>query len=277
MKKKVRLDTLLVKRGFFPSREKAKTSLMAGLVFVNGERASKGGQSYPEDADIEIRGKACPYVSRGGIKLKRALESFSVNVKNCVAIDMGASTGGFTDCMLQEGALRMYAVDVGYGQLAWNLRQDRRVTVLERINARYLEKSHIPEEVDIITIDVSFISLTKILPVARDFLKEEGKIIALVKPQFEAGRENVGRGGVVRKKEIHGAVLEDILLFSSRSGFEVKGLDHSPLKGPAGNIEFLLYLIKRDDFPDISREELESRIELCVAKAHEFFGNFIKE
>jgi len=171
----------------------------------------------------------------------------------------------------------MYAVDVGYGQLAWNLRQDRRVTVLERINARYLEKSHIPEEVDIITIDVSFISLTKILPVARDFLKEEGKIIALVKPQFEAGRENVGRGGVVRKKEIHGAVLEDILLFSSRSGFEVKGLDHSPLKGPAGNIEFLLYLIKRDDFPDISREELESRIELCVAKAHEFFGNFIKE
>ena len=268
-KKKIRLDNFLFGKGFFDSREKARRAIMAGQVFVNGNRACKAGQSYAEDITVELKGKTCPYVSRGGLKLEKAVRIFSLDLNNCIAMDIGASTGGFTDCMLQEGAARVYSVDVGYGQIAWKLRQDERVTLLERVNARYLKEEDIGEKVNIITIDVSFISITKILPVVKDLLLPEGKVIALIKPQFEAGKELVGKGGVVRKKETHIKVIKDILSFFSKEGFLIRDLDYSPVRGPAGNIEFLLYLEKGD--PSFEEAFPENKVENCVAEAHRFF------
>ncbi|HPZ07299.1 MAG TPA: TlyA family RNA methyltransferase [Candidatus Eremiobacteraeota bacterium] len=268
MSKKLRLDILLLKRSIFPTREKARSAIMAGRVFVNGHRTDKPGHAFSEDAEIELKGNSCPYASRGGLKLEKALSVFSVDLKDKIAIDIGASTGGFTDCMLKKGIERVYAVDVGYGQLAWSLRQDERVVNIERKNARYLTSDDIPEKVHIITIDVSFISLTKILPVVKEFLLPKGHIISLIKPQFEAGKEYVGKGGVVKRKEAHIKVLTDIISFSSDIGLSLRGLDYSPLQGPAGNMEFLIYL----DTSGFTESNIQVKIENCVLKAHEKYG-----
>ncbi|MEQ8189630.1 MAG: TlyA family RNA methyltransferase [Candidatus Eremiobacterota bacterium] len=267
MNKKIRLDLLLVQKGMFPTREKARSSIMAGLIYVNGQRYDKPGQTCNEEAEIVIKGSFCPYVSRGGLKLEKALRAFNINISGAMCLDIGASTGGFTDCMLVNGASRVYAVDVGYGQLAWKLRNDERVVNIERTNARYISSDHIPELVNIISVDVSFISLTKILPVTREFLLPDGKIIALVKPQFEAGKHQVGKGGVVRKKEVHIHVLNDIVSFCNTVGLYPAGIDYSPVQGPAGNIEFLLYLDRgKENIVNIS-----DKIIKCVEKAHEEF------
>jgi 23S rRNA (cytidine1920-2'-O)/16S rRNA (cytidine1409-2'-O)-methyltransferase len=273
MNKKIRLDLLLVKKGIFPTREKARGSIMAGLVSVNGQRSDKPGQVYIEEVEIGIKGTLCPYVSRGGMKLEKALREFNIKVKESIVLDIGASTGGFTDCMLTNGASRVYAVDVGYGQLAWKLRNDQRVINIERTNARYISSDHIPEHVNIISLDVSFISLTKILPVAREFLLPGGKIIALVKPQFEAGKNQVGKGGVVKKKEVHIKVLNDIVSFCNTIELYPVGIDYSPLQGPAGNIEFLLCLDRmKENIVNIS-----DKIVNCVTKAHEEFFTVTSE
>lgn len=267
MNKKIRLDLLLLQKGMFPTREKARSSIMAGLVYVNGQRFDKPGQTCSEEAEIVIKGSFCPYVSRGGMKLEKALRVFNINVTGAICLDIGASTGGFTDCMLIYGASRVYAVDVGYGQLAWKLRNDKRVINIERTNARYISSEQIPEHVSIISVDVSFISLTKILPVAREFLLPDGKIIALVKPQFEAGKNHVGKGGVVRKKEIHIKVLNDIVSFCNSINLYTAGIDYSPLQGPAGNIEFLLCLDRmKEHIVNISDTIVD-----CVEKGHKEF------
>lgn len=237
-----RLDILLVSRGFFRSREKAQAAVMAGLVEVDGRSTVKAGDKMAPDCSITVRGDPVPYVSRGGLKLARALARFGVAVAGRTAIDVGASTGGFTDCLLQNGAAKVYAVDVGYGQLAWSLRQDPRVVNLERTNIRYLTPEKLPEPPSLGVIDVSFISLTKVLPVVKRLLRPDGAIIALIKPQFEAGRENIGKKGVVRDKAVHIAVLEKICRFALENDFRVAGLTPSPLKGPEGNLEFLVYL-----------------------------------
>lgn len=217
---------------------------MSGLVYVDNQKADKPGDMYPEDAKLEVRGKGLPYVSRGGLKLEKAVESFGLRLEGAVCMDVGASTGGFTDCMLQNGAKKVYAVDVGYGQLAWGLRNDPRVVNLERTNARYLTREQVPEPVDFLSVDVSFISLTLILPAARQLLAEEGRAVCLIKPQFEAGRGKVGKKGVVRDKAVHREVIEKIIGFALGEGFSVKGLTFSPVKGPEGNIEYLIYLQK---------------------------------
>ncbi|MGI5838995.1 MAG: TlyA family RNA methyltransferase [bacterium] len=245
--KRERLDTLLVRLGYFPSREKAQAAVMAGLVDVEDRCTVKAGEKIAADSKITVRGDPVPYVSRGGLKLARALEQFAVPVAGKVILDVGASTGGFTDCLLQNGAAKVYAVDVGYGQLAWSLRQDPRVINLERTNIRYLKAEELPERPDIAVIDVSFISLTKVLPVVRELLSPAGRIIALVKPQFEAGRENVGKKGVVRDPAVHSAVLTSICRFARENGFGVVDLTFSPLKGPQGNIEFFLHLSVTSD------------------------------
>jgi len=241
MKSKKRLDVLLVEKGLSPSRARAQRLIMAGEVLVNGQVRDKPGTRVPPEASIELLARM-PYVSRGGLKLAAALDAFPVKVKGVTAADVGASTGGFTDCLLQRGAARVYAIDVGYGQLAWKLRQNPRVVVMERTNARYLER--LPEPVDLVVIDVSFISLELILPRAIDWLREEGHIIALIKPQFEAGREQVGRGGVVKDPQVHAAVLRKIANWAIERGLAVRGLMTSPLRGPAGNVEFLIHLSK---------------------------------
>jgi 23S rRNA (cytidine1920-2'-O)/16S rRNA (cytidine1409-2'-O)-methyltransferase len=241
-KEKERLDQLLVCKGLVNSREKGKALIMAGQVYVNQVRVEKPGTQIKITDSIEIKGKNHVYVSRGGLKLEKALATFSIDLNEKVVLDIGASTGGFTHCALLKGASKVYAVDVGYGQLDWSLRQDSRVVNLERVNARYLTHEQINEKVDIITIDVSFISLEKILPTIKGFLKETGLILALVKPQFEAGRENVGKKGVVRDKKVHIAVVENIIEFCRNIELEPLGLDYSPVKGPEGNIEFLLLL-----------------------------------
>ncbi len=239
---KERLDKLLVKRGLVESREKAQALIMAGLVYVNGQRIDKAGTRVPLEAQIEIKGEACPYVSRGGLKLEHALKEFRLSVEGLICADIGASTGGFTDCLLQHGAAKVYAIDVGHGQLHWRLRQDQRVVVMEGVNARYLKPEDLPEAVDLVTIDVSFISLTKIIPAAKGLLKPGGRIVALIKPQFEVGPREVGKGGVVRDPALHQRVIEKIKNFAENLGFTVLGLTESPLLGPAGNKEFLIYL-----------------------------------
>jgi len=246
------LDVLLVERGLAESREKAKRLIMAGEVLVGDRVVDKPGTRVAEDAEIRLRA-TLPYVSRGGLKLEAALDRFGVAVAGEVAADIGASTGGFTDCLLQRGAARVYAIDVGYGQLAWRLRNGPRVVVLERTNIRYLEG--LPEPVDLATVDVSFISLELVLPVVVRLLKPEGEIIALIKPQFEAGREHVGKGGVVRDPEVHRSVLEGITAWALEHGLAVRGLMRSPLKGPAGNVEFLAYLSKGHGKASINIEE----------------------
>ena len=239
---KKRLDILVTERGLVESREKAKTLIMAGQVYVDGQKADKPGDTFSEDAAVEVRGKGLPYVSRGGLKLEKAMREFGLQLQGRTCMDIGASTGGFTDCMLQNGAQRVYSVDVGYGQLAWSLRTDPRVVNLERTNARYLTREQVPEEIGFFSVDVSFISLTLILPAVRPLLAEHGQAVCLIKPQFEAGREKVGKKGVVRDKAVHEEVIEKIRSFALENGFSVLGLTFSPVKGPEGNIEYLIYL-----------------------------------
>ena len=241
---KERLDVLLVKRNLAESREKAKAVIMAGNVFVDGQREDKAGTTFSPDVSIEVKGHALPYVSRGGLKLEKALAVFDVNVKDKVCTDVGSSTGGFTDCMLQNGARKVYAIDVGRGQLDWKLRQDSRVVCMEKTNIRYVTPEDIGEPVDFSSVDVSFISLTKVLEPIRNYLKEDGEIVALIKPQFEAGREKVGKNGVVRDNAVHIEVIEKIADYARNIGFGVMELDYSPIRGPEGNIEYLIRLKK---------------------------------
>lgn len=240
--KKERLDALLMNRALFESRAKAQAAIMAGQVLVNEQKIDKPGTPVAEDVQIRLLGNKLPFVSRGGLKLAKALKIFPISVEGRVVADIGASTGGFTDCALQNGATRVYAIDVGYGQLAWKLRSDERVVNMERTNVRYLERESLPEQVDVATIDVAFISLDKILPAVHKILKEDGFVIALIKPQFEAGKENVGKKGVVRDARVHEDVINNVIYFAKSEGFGIAGLDFSPIKGPEGNIEYLLYL-----------------------------------
>ena len=240
---KRRLDNLLLERGIVQSRERAKGLILSGDVRVNGNPVNKAGTLIDENAEIEIT-KDIPYVSRGGLKLEKAIKEFNINVKDKVAIDVGASTGGFTDCLIQYGAKKVYAVDVGYGQLAWKLRNDPRVVIIERKNVRYIKPSDIGEPVDIATIDVSFISLKLVLPVVKNLLKENGEIIALIKPQFEVGKGEVGKGGIVKDEEKHKKVISEIKSFAIDSGFKVLNVTKSPIAGQKGNVEFLIYLQK---------------------------------
>ena len=244
MANKTRLDVLLVERGYLETRQKAQATIMSGLVFVKGQRVDKPGTAVPNDAEIEVRGNVLKYVSRGGLKLEKAMATFPVQLEGAVCGDIGASTGGFTDCMLQNGAQKVYAVDVGYGQLAWKLRSDPRVVCLERTNARYLTHEQVPEELDFASIDVSFISLKLILPAVWGLLRQSGHVACLVKPQFEAGREKVGKKGVVRDPAVHLEVLEHFLEHAKESGFTVLDITYSPIRGPEGNIEYLGYLEK---------------------------------
>lgn len=242
--KKERLDVLLVKRKLADSREKAKAIIMSGNVYVEGEREDKAGSSFLEEVQIEVRGHTLPYVSRGGLKLEKALAQFDVTVKDKVCTDVGSSTGGFTDCMLQNGAVKVFAIDVGRGQLDWKLRQDERVVCMEKTNIRYVKPEDLGEPISFSSIDVSFISLTKVLEAIRNYLTDEGEIVALIKPQFEAGREKVGKKGVVREKSTHHEVIEKITAYAASIGFIICNIDFSPIKGPEGNIEYLLHLKK---------------------------------
>lgn len=244
-KGKERLDVLLIKMGLVSSRERAKSSIMAGLVYVDGQRIDKPGTDVHQDANVELKGETLPFVSRGGLKLAKAVNAFQISFRGQVIADIGASTGGFTDCALQNGAERVYAIDVGYGQLAWKLRTDPRVICMERINARYLDEDSLPEKVDWIVSDVSFISITKMFPAMLKILEIDGQAVTLIKPQFEAGREFVGKKGVVKDPEVHIRVLQEVLNNAEEAGFRVRGLDFSPIRGPEGNIEYLAWLIRR--------------------------------
>ncbi len=241
---KERLDVLLVKRGLAESREKAKAVIMSGNVFVEGQREDKAGTSFPETVSIEVKGHVLPYVSRGGLKLEKAMRRFDVSVEGKICTDVGSSTGGFTDCMLQNGASKVYAIDVGRGQLAWKLRQDTRVVCMEKTNIRYVTPEDLGEPVDFSSIDVSFISLTKVLLPVRNYLRNQGQIVALIKPQFEAGREKVGKKGVVRERSTHVEVIEMVKAYALSIGFDVLNLEYSPIRGPEGNIEYLIHLEK---------------------------------
>ena len=249
MSNKTRLDVLLTERGLLDSRQKAQATIMSGIVFVNGQRVDKVGTAVASDALIEIRGTTLPYVSRGGLKLEKAMQTFPLTLTGKICADIGASTGGFTDCMLQNGAKKVYAVDVGYGQLDWKLRNDARVVCMERTNARYLTHEEIPEELDFASVDVSFISLKLIFPALYGLLREGGEIACLIKPQFEAGREKVGKKGVVRDPAVHLEVLEHFLIHAKENHFTVLGITYSPIRGPEGNIEYLGFLRKSKE-PD---------------------------
>lgn len=250
---KERLDVILVNMGYASSREKAKAIIMSGNVFIKGQREDKAGATFETDGlEIEVKENPLKYVSRGGLKLEKAMETFPIDLNGALCMDIGASTGGFTDCMLQNGASKVYSIDVGHGQLDWKLRNDERVVCLEKTNFRYVTGEQVPEEIDFASVDVSFISLKKILPVAHELLKKDGEMVCLIKPQFEAGREKVGKKGVVRDKKVHEEVIEMILEFCLNNGFDVLGLTFSPIKGPEGNIEYLTHIkkteiIKKDD------------------------------
>ena len=264
---KERLDVLLVKRALAASREKAKAIIMSGNVFVDGEREDKAGTMFSEEVSIEIKGNTLPFVSRGGLKLAKAVKEFALKLEGAVCTDVGSSTGGFTDCMLQNGAAKVFAIDVGRGQLDWKLRQDERVVCMEKTNIRYVTPEDIGEEIDFSSIDVSFISLTKVLEPIRNYLTEEGRIVALIKPQFEAGKEKVGKKGVVRDPGVHREVIEKILAFAEEIGFGVRNLEFSPIKGPEGNIEYLVYLKKQ---PEGGIEQgLEKKFDDIVEEAFE--------
>ncbi len=267
MSDKKRLDIVLFERGFAESREKAKALIMSGIVYVNDQKEIKAGRDIKPDDIIEVRGSTLKYVSRGGLKLEKAMESFPINLDECICMDIGASTGGFTDCMLQNGAKKVYSIDVGYGQLAWKLRSDDRVVNLERTNFRYVTREQIPEEIDFASVDVSFISLKLILPVMHTLLKNGGQAVCLIKPQFEAGRENVGKKGVVRDPAIHENVIETIVGFAGEQLFKVLGLEHSPVKGPEGNIEYLMYLEKSSNAEDVSL--ISETIKELVTRSHQ--------
>lgn len=262
MSNKTRLDVLLTEQGLQESRQKAQATIMSGLVFVNGQRVDKPGTAIPNDAKIEIRGNTLKYVSRGGLKLEKAMAEFPIELNGCICGDIGASTGGFTDCMLQNGASKVYSVDVGYGQLAWKLREDPRVVCMERTNARYLTPEQIPDPLDFASVDVSFISLKLIFPALYGLLRQGGEIACLIKPQFEAGREKVGKKGVVRDPAVHQEVLEHFLTHAKENHFTVLGITYSPIRGPEGNIEYLGYLKKCDE-PDGSFD-----LPALVAESH---------
>ena len=266
---KKRLDVLVFEKGFAESREKAKAIIMAGEIYVDNQKADKCGQSYNEDVNIEFRGTAPKYVSRGGLKLEKAINNFQLDLKGKVTMDIGASTGGFTDCMLQNGAEKVYSIDVGYGQLAWKLRNDSRVVNLERTNMRKVTKEQVPDEIDFFSIDVSFISLKLLLPVARELLSENAQAVCLIKPQFEAGREKIGKKGVVRDPQVHIEVVESIFNFCLENGYSVLNLDYSPIKGPEGNIEYLIHLQKSENpisFTEITPKELVEKSHLDLDK-----------
>ncbi len=250
---KKRLDVILTEKNIFPSREKAKASIMAGLVYVDGQRVDKAGTAVAEDAEITVKEALCPYVSRGGLKLEKALELYGFSLEGATAVDIGASTGGFTDCMLKNGAAKVFAIDVGYGQLDWKLRNDPRVVNMEKTNVRYLDTDTVDSDVDFISIDVSFISLRLIFPVAAKLLAEDGSLVCLVKPQFEAGREQVGKKGIVRDASVHKEVIENVIAYGKDNGLYSHGLTYSPVTGTKGNIEYLLYMKKTpaDTEPDI--------------------------
>lgn len=264
-KRQERLDVLLVNGGHSESREKAKTLIMTGNVFVNGQREDKAGTLVDINATIEIKSNPIPFVSRGGLKLDKALKVFGIDVTDLICMDVGASTGGFTDCLLQNNAKKVYAVDVGYGQLDWKLRKDERVVCMEKTNIRYLTSAEVPEEMDFVTIDVSFISLNKVLIPVYSLMRMDARCVCLIKPQFEAGREKVGKKGVVRDRATHIDVIARVIAFAYRVGFEVIDIDYSPVKGPEGNIEFLLHIIKRGS---PMKKDFRSRIEEVVDKAH---------
>ncbi len=266
---KERLDVLLVNRGLVESREKAKAIIMTGNVFVDDQREDKAGQKFPETVRIEIRGKKLKYVSRGGYKLEKALQVFPLTLTERTCMDVGSSTGGFTDCMLQNGAKYVYAVDVGTNQLAWRLRQDERVCSMEKTNIRYVTVEDIGEKVDFVSIDVAFISLTKILEPVRELMEDGAEMVCLIKPQFEAGREKVGKKGVVREKSVHIEVIESVMLYAKSLGFEILGLDFSPIRGPEGNIEYLLYVKNSHQDPTDLGEDEKENIHAVVADAHE--------
>ena len=262
---KQRLDIALAQMGLVSGRDKAKAHIMAGQVYVDGQKADKPGMQVDEGANIELRGDTLQYVSRGGLKLERAMQAFPITLENTICMDIGASTGGFTDCMLQNGASRVYAVDVGYGQLAWKLREDSRVVVMERTNIRYVTDEQVSEPLDFVSVDVSFISLSLVLPVAARLLRDGGEAVCLVKPQFEAGRGKVGKKGVVRDSAVHIEVLENVLGYADNNGFSSIGLDFSPVRGPQGNIEYLLHIRKSKDESLITKDNIRELVE----KSHE--------
>lgn len=258
-KKKERLDVLLVKRGLAESREKAKAIIMTGNVFVKEQREDKAGSTFDEDVVIEVKGAPMKYVSRGGYKLEKAMELWQVPLEDKVCMDVGSSTGGFTDCMLQNGAHKVYAIDVGTNQLAWKLRQDERVVSMEKTNIRYVTHENVPDEIGFSSIDVAFISLTKVLVPVRNLLESHGQVVCLIKPQFEAGKDKVGKKGVVRDKKVHIEVVRNIITYAVAIGFDVIGLSFSPIKGPEGNIEYLLYIEKNTEMTDTECEVSEEK------------------
>lgn len=266
---KERLDVLLLERGLVQSRERSKRLIMAGQVLVNGQKVDKAGTLIKEEAEIRILGDDLPYVSRGGLKLSKAIDAFGISLENVIAADIGASTGGFTDCMLQHGARKVYAIDVGYGQLAWKLRTDERVINMERTNIRNVTPDMVSEALDFASIDVAFISLSKVLPVVHALLKDTGETVALIKPQFEAGREKVGKKGVVRDAAVHEEVIRNVAGFSRMNGFVPVAMTYSPVKGPEGNIEYLIHLLKDESQQDGVTDEL---VRETVTAAHDCLG-----
>lgn len=284
---KKRIDILLVDMGYFESREQAKRNIMAGNVFVDNQRIDKSGTAVRIDSEIKVKGKMIPYVSRGGLKLEKALKNFDLTLVDKTCIDIGASTGGFTDCMLQNGSTKVYSVDVGYGQLAWKLREDPRVVCMERQNIRYLDESLLDPRPQFASIDVSFISLRLVLPKTWEILSEGGRVVALIKPQFEAGRDKVGKKGVVREKSTHIEVIDRVSKIAISEGFRILDLDFSPIKGPEGNIEYLIYLEKQDNkfknlFVDVEREDEKIKdVDLAMKSidtdGNESFYNYVKE
>ena len=268
---KERLDVLLVNRNLAPSREKAKAIIMSGNVFVDGAREDKAGSTFADTVNIEIKGSTLKYVSRGGLKLEKAMDVFGVKLSDKICMDVGSSTGGFTDCMLQNGAVKVYSVDVGHGQLAWKLRNDERVVCMEKTNFRYMVRDDIQDDLDFASVDVSFISLTKILGPAYNLLKTDAQMVCLIKPQFEAGKEKVGKKGVVRDPAVHVEVIEMVMDYAVSIGFEILNLDYSPIRGPEGNIEYLLHIYKTSDTKEhdqLPHEEYAQLIAQTVENAH---------
>ncbi|MBR1508333.1 MAG: TlyA family RNA methyltransferase [Eubacterium sp.] len=270
---KKRLDVLVYEKGLADSREKAKRLIMAGIVYVDNIKEDKCGDTFEETAVIEVRGNTLKYVSRGGLKLEKAMEHFGLDLTGMICMDVGASTGGFTDCMLQNGAVKVYSVDVGHGQLDWKLRNDDRVVVMEKTNIRYVTPSDIDDVLDFASIDVSFISLSKVFPAVKELLKDGGEIVSLIKPQFEAGREKVGKHGVVRDRAVHKEVIGNVLGFAKEFGLTPLGLTFSPVKGPEGNIEYLLYLRKQSG----EKDEQQGTLFSDEAEMEKIIGNVVRE
>ncbi len=274
---KERLDVLLVNRGLAASREKAKAIIMSGVVYVDGNKEDKAGTTFPDNSDIIIKGNTLKYVSRGGLKLEKAMMEFQLDVKDMICMDVGASTGGFTDCMLQNGAVKVYSLDVGHGQLDWKLRNDDRVVCMEKTNIRYVTPDDIQDVLDFASIDVSFISLTKVLTPVKNLLKDKGRIVCLIKPQFEAGREKVGKKGVVRDRQVHCEVIRMVMEYADSIELYPLGLDFSPVKGPEGNIEYLLYLTKDKNEFEALGSKISIDIEDVVNKSHETLDKGVQD